>query len=197
MEFWLFLDENDVIIKSIKSHTFKKKTTIKKVQPQPMHVETDAEKIQYAETKNLVFMLDMLVKIKTYDSLRKNYLAQSTTDKLKNFRWEFELLKDAFENRHLYWRPKKRSDAGHINLIDEALQLKRKHVSGQTQRSQLHSALNETSTSNLSNRDMEKIEVLNRWEKLKDETIDPETLLDTLNDIQSSKVSCEQENKNH
>lgn len=181
-----YLDENDKIVKSIKSYTFKKKTTEKRPQPEAVHVETDAEKLQYAETKDLVFNLDMLVRITNYDKLKNAYFEERTPNNLNNLKLEFELLKDMFENRHLYWRIKKRSTVGHISLIDEALQLKQKHATQKTQRSRLHSALHQMPQ--MSSRDLEKIEVLNKWEKLKEESIGSESLQEVLDNLNNNRV---------
>jgi hypothetical protein len=100
------LDENDKIEKGMDEYSFLEKKKHKH-KSEVEHEETDADKLMFAESKNLVFFLDLLVKLKAYYKLWKDYSSDKTDSKFKNLKLQFEVIKNFYLNKHSFFKVKK------------------------------------------------------------------------------------------
>jgi len=95
------IGENEKHEKILEIYDYLEEPIIKKPRVEISLTETIEEKKQYADSKNLVFLLDMLKKIKHYRKMA-NACGRHEKVKFNALKLEFEVLKNDYEKRSTY-----------------------------------------------------------------------------------------------
>ena len=87
-------------------YDYLEKPGAKKPKVEASQIESIEEKKQYADSKNLVFLLDMLTKIKHFRKMA-NACGRQEKIKFNALKLEFEVIKNDYEKRNTYWKVSK------------------------------------------------------------------------------------------